>query len=126
MFASICSFTKNDPLCMAYHPYGFVGEVLLHPVYSRGLKFLHVIYENFDRDLTHGFFLFRISINILFLPNSEKLGSSRYLSASPTSRVSFRSVTDQPKGVFTSINYVICLDIYDLSENLPHPRGSCL
>ena len=34
MFASICSFTKNDPLCMAYHPYHFVGEVLLHPVYS--------------------------------------------------------------------------------------------
>ena len=24
---------KNDPLCMAYHPYHFVGEVLLHPVY---------------------------------------------------------------------------------------------
>ena len=32
MFASTCSFTKNDPLCMAYHPYHFVGEVLLHPV----------------------------------------------------------------------------------------------
>ena len=32
MFASICSFTKNDPLCMTYHPYHFVGEVLLHPV----------------------------------------------------------------------------------------------
>ena len=24
---------KKDPLCMAYHPYHFVGEVLLHPVY---------------------------------------------------------------------------------------------
>ena len=24
---------KNDPLCMTYHPYHFVGEVLLHPVY---------------------------------------------------------------------------------------------
>ena len=24
---------KNDPLCMAYHPYHFVGEVLLHPLY---------------------------------------------------------------------------------------------
>ena len=33
MFASIYSFTKNDPLCMAYHPYHFVGEVLLHTVY---------------------------------------------------------------------------------------------
>ena len=33
MFASTCSFIKNDPLCMAYHPYHFVGEVLLHPVY---------------------------------------------------------------------------------------------
>ena len=32
MFASICSLTKNDPLCMAFHPYHFVGEVLLHPV----------------------------------------------------------------------------------------------
>ena len=32
MFASTCSFTKNDPLCMAYHPYHFVGEVLLHAV----------------------------------------------------------------------------------------------
>ena len=29
----ICFFTKNDPLCMAYHPYHFVGEALLHPVY---------------------------------------------------------------------------------------------
>ena len=35
MFAAKCSFTKNDPLCMAYHPYHFVGEVLLHPVYPR-------------------------------------------------------------------------------------------
>ena len=34
MFASTCSFTKNDPLCMGYHPYHFVGEVLLHPVYQ--------------------------------------------------------------------------------------------
>ena len=34
MFASIYSFTKNVPLCMAYHPYHFVGEVLLHPVYE--------------------------------------------------------------------------------------------
>ena len=34
MFESTCSFTKNDPLCMAYHPYHFVGEVLLHPVES--------------------------------------------------------------------------------------------
>ena len=34
MFANICSFRKNDPLCMAYHPYHFVGEVLLHPVYA--------------------------------------------------------------------------------------------
>ena len=33
MFTSKCSFTKNDPLCMAYHPYHFIGEVLLHPVY---------------------------------------------------------------------------------------------
>ena len=33
MFASIHSFTKNDPICMAYHPYHFVGEVLLHTVY---------------------------------------------------------------------------------------------
>ena len=24
---------KNDPLCMTYYPYHFVGEVLLHPVY---------------------------------------------------------------------------------------------
>ena len=34
MFATICSFTKNDPLCMTYHPYHFVGKVLLHPVYK--------------------------------------------------------------------------------------------
>ena len=33
MFASTCSFTKNYPLCMGYHPYHFVGEDLLHPVY---------------------------------------------------------------------------------------------
>ena len=33
MFANICSFRKNDPLCMTYHPYHFVGEVLLHPVF---------------------------------------------------------------------------------------------
>ena len=33
MFASVCSFTENDPLCMAYHPSHFVGELLLHPVY---------------------------------------------------------------------------------------------
>ena len=36
MFAGTCSFTKNCPLCMAYHPYHFVGEVLLHPVYYPG------------------------------------------------------------------------------------------
>ena len=34
MLMSICSFTKDDPLCMTYHPYHFVGEVLLHPVYQ--------------------------------------------------------------------------------------------
>ena len=39
MFASPCSFTKNDPLCMAYHPYHFVGEVLLHPVYTHTASF---------------------------------------------------------------------------------------
>ena len=32
MFESTCSVTKNDPIYMAYHPYHFVGEVLLHPV----------------------------------------------------------------------------------------------
>ena len=36
-------------------------------IYSRGLKFLQVIYENFDCDLKHGFFLLMISINILFM-----------------------------------------------------------
>ena len=38
----------------------------LENIYSRGLKFLQVIYENFDCDLTHGF-LSRISINIFFM-----------------------------------------------------------
>ena len=33
MSASTCPFTKNYPLCMDYHPYHFVGEVLLHSVY---------------------------------------------------------------------------------------------
>ena len=41
MFATICSFTKNDPLCMAYHPYNFVGEVLLQPVFSLKEERLH-------------------------------------------------------------------------------------
>ena len=34
MFASSCSFTKNDPLCMSYHPYHFVGEVMLNTLYK--------------------------------------------------------------------------------------------
>ena len=36
-------------------------------VYSRGLKFLQVIYDNFDCDLTHGFFSFMNSLNIFFM-----------------------------------------------------------
>ena len=33
MIASTCTFTKNNHLRMVYHPYHFVGEVLLHPVH---------------------------------------------------------------------------------------------
>ena len=35
---------------------GYVVIFLSGTVYSRGLKFLQVIYESFDDDLTHGFF----------------------------------------------------------------------
>ena len=45
MFASICSFTKNDPLCMVYHPYHFVGEVLLHPVY---ILYIYIYIYNYE------------------------------------------------------------------------------
>ena len=43
----------------------YVVHFFLGNNYSRGLKFLQVIYENFNCDLTHGF-LFRISINIFY------------------------------------------------------------
>ena len=61
------------------------------------------------------------SINVLFLPNSGKLGSPRSLSASPRSRVSFTSATDRlyslptrnfhgaPKDVFTSEPIIQCV-----------------
>ena len=42
MFASTCSFTKNDSLFMAYHPYHFVGEVLLHPVYMYVYIYIYI------------------------------------------------------------------------------------
>ena len=32
-------------------------KIFLGNIYSRGLKFLQVIDENFDCDLTHGFFI---------------------------------------------------------------------
>ena len=53
-------------------PLGWQSDVLTNipnrwsNIYNRGLEFLQVIYENFDCDLTHGFF-FRISINIFFM-----------------------------------------------------------
>ena len=40
----------------------YVVYFLLGNIYSKGLKFLHDIYENFDCDLTQGFF---IHINLL-------------------------------------------------------------
>ena len=33
-------FHENDPLCMVYHPYHFVGEVLLNPVFYGGEEWL--------------------------------------------------------------------------------------
>ena len=34
-----------------------IAHFFLGNIYSRGLKFFWVIYENFDCDLTHGFFI---------------------------------------------------------------------
>ena len=49
------------------HPLPWNDPYVMHfvsaTIYSRELKFLQVIYENFDCDLTQGFFLFVISIN---------------------------------------------------------------
>ena len=74
MFASINSFTKNDHLCMAYHSYHFVGEVLLHSV-SLGQKealILSSCHTPFGRVLTVMHSLLKLhfctpSYNILLL-----------------------------------------------------------
>ena len=56
------------------------------------------------------------SINILFLPNSAKLGSPRYLSASSRFRVSFLSVTDQLYWQPTK-NCMLCLKKFSLQKS---------
>ena len=33
---------KNDHLCMTYHPFHFVGEVLLHPIYVYIYIYIHI------------------------------------------------------------------------------------
>ena len=45
----------------------YVVHFFLGIATTRGLKYLQVIYENFDSDLTHEIFLFKISINIFVM-----------------------------------------------------------
>ena len=59
MFSSICSFTKNDPLCMAYHPYHFVDEVLLHPIY----RVIHEECHSFRELIFHVMLMKKVQMN---------------------------------------------------------------
>ena len=90
MFANICSFTKNDPLCMAYHPYHFVGEVLLHPVYI-------YIYGplNRPRRLLKGWHLFRIHLVDFPLQFPENLFSGMCLFSTEAPNVKIQLTQSQ-------------------------------
>ena len=50
---------KNDPLCMAYHPYHFVGEVLLHPVY----RVFHEECHSFREFICHVMLMKKVHMN---------------------------------------------------------------
>ena len=65
-------------------------------IYSRGLKFLQVIYESFDCDLTHDFFLFMISINKYYIFYDESTPVVLWLSYSP---LDLRFVGSNPVGI---------------------------
>ena len=48
---------SGDTMCHFCAPVVYVVHFFLGDIHSRGLKFLQVVHENFDCDLTHGFFI---------------------------------------------------------------------